>query len=463
MRLPFDTTLLPHTKGVFIVGGSIRDLLCHRIPIDYDVVVKNNPADFAHQLASKISGRLVEIGKHGQIMRRVISKKLLFDITPMNGTTIEEDLLQRDFTVNAMAVAASTGSLIDPLEGRRDLASQIIRMASMGVFHKDPVRLVRAYRLAASLNFNLEVNTRKILKRDAHLVNKSAKERIREELFKILECTGANVWLADMAHSGLLFFVLPELLALKKYCLGHADPEDFFKHTLNAVHWLEKLLKSKRLFKKISADANIQDPGTDRATLLKWAILLGGLCRPPSHRSNDVKFQNADNHALKSAAQARKICQRLRFSKRQTDTIHLIIANHQQPFMLFRVKQERSSYQGGFARFFMQCRDLTPDILLYALAIYLGRITSLDQNRNEFQNFIQILIGDYYSILLPRASKQPPLTGKDLIREFGLNPSVVFRRILARIEEEHLTRERLTRKQALGLVKELIAVNAVGS
>ena len=123
-------------------------------------------------------------------------------------------------------------------------------MASMSVFHKDPVRLVRAYRLAASLNFNLEMNTRKILKRDAHLVNKSAKERIREELFKILECTGANVWLADMAHSGLLFFVLPELLALKKYCLGHADPVDLIKLTLNAVHWLEKLLKSKGLFKK---------------------------------------------------------------------------------------------------------------------------------------------------------------------------------------------------------------------
>ena len=456
MLLPFDTTLLPHTNGVFIVGGSIRDLLYNRTPIDYDVVVKKNPAEFAHHLASKISGRLVELGKHGQIMRRVITNDLLFDITPMNGTTIEEDLLQRDFTVNAMAVAASNGSLIDPLNGRRDLASQKIRMVSMDVFRKDPVRLVRAYRLAAAFDFTIEVNTRKILKRDAHLVNKSAAERIREELFKILECSGANVWLSDMAHNGLLFFVFPELLALKNCRLDNADPRDLFEHTLDVYHWLEKLVISKGLFKKNSVDANIQDTGTDRATLLKWAILFGGFCTPASHHPANVKFQNADNHALKCAAQARKICQRLRFSKRQTDTIHLIIANHQQPFMLFRANQEHISYQKMFARFYMQCRNLTPDILLYALAIYLGRKPSLDPNRDEFQNFMQTLISDYYSILLPRASRQPPLTGKDLIQEFGLNPSAEFRHILARIEEEHLTREMLTRKQALRLVEELI-------
>ena len=445
MLLPFDTALFPHTNGVFIVGGSIRDLLCNRAPIDYDVVVKKNPADFAHHLAAKISGRVVELGKQGQIMRRVITKDLMFDITPMNGTTIEEDLLQRDFTVNAIAVAASTGSLIDPLEGQQDLASQKIRMVSMDVFHKDPVRLVRAYRLAAAFDFTIEVNTRKILKRDAHLVNKSAGERIREELFKILACKGAKVWLSDMALSGLLFFIFPELLVLKNCHFDNADPRDLFERALDAYHWLEKLVNS-----------SIQDIGTDRATLLKWAILFGDLCNPASHHPAELQNQNADNHALKSAAQARKICQRLRFSKQQTDTIHLIIANHQQPLMLFRAKQEHTSYREAFARFFMQCRDLTPDILLYALAIYLCRKPSLAQNRDEFQNFIQTLIKDYYSILLPRASKQLPLTGKDLIQEFGLNPSAEFRNILARIEEEHLTREKLTRKQARRLVEELI-------
>ncbi|MGD9139632.1 MAG: hypothetical protein PVH42_22915, partial [Desulfobacterales bacterium] len=306
MHLPFDTSLFPHTNGVFIVGGSIRDLLCNRTPSDYDVVVKENPADFALDLSSKISGRLVKLGKDGQIMWRVIAEDLLFDITTMNGTTIEEDLLQRDFTVNAMAMAASTGSLIDPFKGQQDLASQKIRMVSTDVFRKDPVRLVRAYRLAAAFDFTIEVNTRKILRRDAHLVNQSAGERIRDELFKILECKAAIVWLSDMALSGLLFFVFPEFLVLKNCRFDNADPRDLLEHTFDAYHWLEKLVNSRRLLKKNSVDTNIQDIGTDRVTLLKWAILFGGLCNPASHHPAELKSQNADDQALKCAAQARK-------------------------------------------------------------------------------------------------------------------------------------------------------------
>ena len=146
MILPFDTNIFPHKSGVFIVGGSIRDLMSNRTPFDYDVVVQHDVASFTNRLASKTSGRLVELGKQGQVMRRVITKDLIFDIMPLNGANIDEDLLQRDFTVNAMALSVSSGSLIDHVGGRRDLVSNKIRMVSKDVFRKDPVRLIRAYR-----------------------------------------------------------------------------------------------------------------------------------------------------------------------------------------------------------------------------------------------------------------------------------------------------------------------------
>ena len=107
MILPFDTNIFPYKGGVYIVGGSIRDLMCDRTPFDYDLVVQGDPASFARRLALKTSGRFVELGKHGQTMRRVITKNLLFDIMPLKGATIEEDLLQRDFTINAMPVEIS--------------------------------------------------------------------------------------------------------------------------------------------------------------------------------------------------------------------------------------------------------------------------------------------------------------------------------------------------------------------
>ena len=456
MMIPFDTTIFPHKRGVYIVGGSIRDLMCDRKPFDYDVVVQGDPASFAKRLASKTSGRFVELGKHGQTMRRVVTKGLIFDIMPLNGATIEEDLLKRDFTINAMAMAVSSGSLIDQLGGRQDLASKKIRMVSKDVFRKDPVRLVRVYRLAAAFDFSIDAETHTVLSRDAHLIRRSAGERVREEFFKILQCAGSHAYLAAMAHSGVLFNVFPELLTLKNYRLPGAHPHNLFEHTIDSYRGLEKLLDAGGQLEEASGDRLFQDVDAARATLLKWAILFHDIGIPSTQTPTGEETINFYSHALKSAAMARKICQRLRFSRRQTEPIGLIIANHLQPFFLFQAQQKKMSFQKEFTHFFMKCRDLTPDVLLHALAAFMGKKDTQDPGLKEFTDFIRTLIQNYYSILQPRASLPPPLTGNDLINEFGLKPSADFKRILQRIEEERLTRPVLTRHQALKLVEELI-------
>jgi poly(A) polymerase len=457
MILPFDTNIFPHKRGVYIVGGSIRDLMYNRTPVDYDVVVQGDPASFAKRLASETSGRFVELGKHGQTMRRIVTKDLLFDIMPLNGATIEEDLLQRDFTINAMAVAVSSGSLIDRLGGRRDLASKTIRMVSADVFCKDPVRLIRAYRLAAAFDLSIDADTHRVLARETHLITRSAGERVREEFFKILQCAGSHAYLADMAHSGLLFNVFPELLALKNYRPPGTHPHNLFEQTIASYHSLEKLLDAGAHPKKRSGNRLFQDIDDARATLLKWAILFHDIGIPTTQTLTEEETIHSYGHALKSAAMARKICQRLRFSRRQTDPIGLIIANHLQPFLLFQAQQKKISFQKAFTRFFMKCRDLTPDVLLHALAEFMGKKEPQDPELKEFTDFIRTLIQNYYSVLQPRASLPLPLTGNDLINEFGLRPSAEFKRILERIEEERLTKRALTRRQALKLVEELIS------
>jgi poly(A) polymerase len=467
MMLPFDTNIFPHKRGVYIVGGSIRDLMCDRTPFDYDVVVQGDPVSFAKRLASKTSGRFVELGKHGQTMRRVVTKDLLFDIMPLNGATIEEDLLQRDFTINAMAVAVSSGSLIDQLGSRQDLASKKIRMVSVDVFRKDPVRLIRAYRLAAAFDFSIDTDTHRVLARDAHLISRSAGERVREEFFKILQCAGSHAYLVGMAHSGLLFNVFPELLALKNYRQPGAHPKNLFEQTIDSYGGLEKLLDIGGQPKKMSGDRLLRDVDAARTTRLKWSILFHDIGRPTTQTLTEeqiIHFYShalksaamAQKHALKSAAMTRKICQRLRFSRRQTDPIGLIITNHLQPFFLFRAQQKKIPSPKAFIRFFMKCRDLTPDVLLHALAEFMGKKDPQDPELKEFTDFIRTLSRNYYSVLKPRASLPLPLTGNDLINEFSLKPSAEFKRILKRIEEERLTRQVLTRHQALKLVEELI-------
>jgi tRNA nucleotidyltransferase/poly(A) polymerase len=441
--------------------------MCDRKPFDYDVVVQGDPASFAKRLAAKTSSRLVELGKRGQTMRRVATEDLLFDIMPLNGATIEEDLLQRDFTINAMAVAVSSGHLIDQLGGRQDLASKKIRMVSADVFRKDPVRLVRAYRLATVFDLSIDADTHRVLARDAHLITRSAGERVREEFFKILQCAASHACLAGMAQIGLLFHVFPELRALKNYRLAGAYPQNLFEQTIDSCHGLEKLLDAGGWLDKVFGDRLFQDVDAARATLLKWAVLFHNIGLPTTRTITEeqiIHFNShtlknaamARKHALKSAAMARKICQRLRFSRRQTDTIGLIIVNHLQPFFLFRTQQKKLPVQKAFIHFFMQCRDLTPDVLLHALAEFVGKKDTQDPGLREFTEFIRTLIQDYYLVLQPRSSLPPPLTGNDLIDEFGLKPSAHFKRILEQVDQERLTKPVLTRQQALKLVEEYL-------
>jgi poly(A) polymerase len=265
-----------------------------------------------------------------------------------------------------------------------------------------------------------------------------------------------------------MFNVFPELLALKNYRLTGAHPHNLFEQTMDSYHGLEELLNAGIQLKKVSDDRLFQDVDATRATILKWAILFHDIGIPTMQTLTEEKtvhFYNdalksaamAPKHAFKSAAMARKICQRLRFSRRQADPIELIITNHLQPFALFQAQQNKIPFQKTFIRFFMKCRDLTPDVLLHALAEFMGKKEPQDPELKEFTDFIRTLIQNYYSVLQPRASLPPPLTGNDLINEFGLKPSAEFMRILKRIEEERLTQQVLmTRHQALKLVEELI-------
>ena len=181
MILPIDTNVFPQKKGVYIVGGSIRDLLCGRTPIDYDLAVTTAPDRFARSLASRTAGHVVEFGKHGHTILRVVTGDDYFDIMPLNGESIEDDLHRRDFTINALALELSYGNLIDPTGGRRDLAAKNVRMVDRDAFRNDPVRLLRAYRMAATFDFTIDKDTEAAISQDADLIRKSAAERIREE------------------------------------------------------------------------------------------------------------------------------------------------------------------------------------------------------------------------------------------------------------------------------------------
>ena len=456
MILPIDISVFPQKEGVYIVGGSIRDLLCGRVPQDYDLAVAWEPDNFARSLASKASGHLVKIGKRGHQVLRVVTGDYFFDIMPFNGASIEDDLNQRDFTINAMALELSSGRLIDPTGGKRDLAAKKVRMVSGDIFQKDPLRLIRAYRMAASFGFAIDKQTESAIVRDADLIQKSAGERIRDELFKILNHSGSRTQLVNMADSGVLFCVLPELLTLKNCPADDHQPAYFYERTLNAYQHLEQLLDNRELKSSQPAEALFEDIDAERSVLLKWAVLLHDLGRPSVRTitaGGSVKFYG---HAAKSADLARKICLRLKFSRRHCDRIELIVRHQNRPLFLFKARQKKIDIDRAFIRLFMKYGNLLPDIFLHALAQYASRRDSADPCLQIFSEFICEGIQKYYAVLRPRASQPLPLNGNDLIGKFGLKPSAAFKQILKAIEEEHLAGGNLTREKALVLVAKML-------
>jgi tRNA nucleotidyltransferase/poly(A) polymerase len=455
--LPFDTNILPFKTGVYVVGGSVRDLLVGRIPLDYDLVVHQDCINFASRLATTTGGHMVELGRQKQKVLRVVTKDRFFDIMPVNGTSIENDLARRDFSINAMAVDVSSGNLIDPLGGQKDLAAKKVRMVSREVFRKDPVRLIRAYRMAATFGFNIDKNTQAAIAADANLIQKSAGERIREELFKILQCTESHSYLSMMAHSDLLFSVFPEFLELRQRRMQPAGARTLFDQTLDSYNHLEKLLNPEDEFSRSIGIEALGNDDADRSLLIKWAILfhdLSGLPAKPPCANGEIN--NPGARANDSAARAQDICRRLRFSRRHSDTIAMIIRHHFKPIILFNAHQKNSPVEKEFIRLFLNCNDLTPDVLLHALAEFRGQREATDPVINEFTGFIRMLIQKYYTQLRPRASLPPPINGNDLINEFGMKPSAEFKHILKRVEEERLSQPTYSREEALKLVKNLL-------
>ena len=455
--LPFDTNILPFKTGVYVVGGSVRDLLAGRMPHDYDLVVHQDCINFANRLAATTGGHIVELGRQKQKVLRVVTRDRFFDIMPVNGTSIENDLRLRDFSINAMAVDVSSGNLIDPLGGQKDLAAKKVRMVSRDVFRKDPVRLIRAYRMAATFGFNIDKNTQAAIAADANLIQKSAGERIREELFKILQCTESHSYLSMMTRSDLLFSVFPEFLKLRQLRLQSTAPRTLFDQTLDSYNHLEKLLNPEDEFRRSIGIQALEDDDADRSIPMKWAILfhdLSGLPAKPPLANGEIN--NPGARANESTAMAQRICRRLRFPRRQSDTIEMIIRHHFKPIILFSAHQKNSPVEKEFIRLFLNCNDVTPDVLLHALAEFRGQREVDDPVINEFTGFIRMLIQKYYTQLRPRASLPPPINGNDLINKFGMKPSVEFRHILKRVEEERLSQPTYSREEALKLVEELL-------
>jgi tRNA nucleotidyltransferase/poly(A) polymerase len=446
---------LPRPSGAYLVGGTVRDLLLDRQPVDYDLAVEGRPEDFADLLLDSVPGRRVVIGKAGQSVLRVITPDATFDICAMAAGGVEADLARRDFTVNAMAVCLTSGRLIDPFGGRSDLTNGLVRMVSDAAFAQDPVRLLRAYRLAAQFDFKIDRHTATSISKEAWRITAAAGERLRDELFKLLSSTRGAGFLTQMADNKLLLRIFPELEPLADCRQPPPHKDNVLPHCLKTVACLEDLLTAPPDF--VNPHRGLIEPMNDPviAADLKCAALLHDIGKP-SCRSVDAQGRiHFHGHAAAGARRISRIGRRLRLSSRQTEYIRTVVAYHQRPLLLFNEWRRQGISPRATARLLKACGNLFPDLMLHALADNLCK--ALPAGREPFERFSCELIDRFYEQFQPTRRLAPLITGHDLIDRFKLKPSRLFKTILDEVDTARLAGSVRTRKEAIEAVEAMLA------
>jgi tRNA nucleotidyltransferase/poly(A) polymerase len=454
LKLPWLQGTFPLTlpRQVYLVGGSVRDLLIGRQPLDLDLAVAGNPRAFAQRLATHTGGRLVPLGKPGLMLYRIVRGSQVMDVSAVAGQSISDDLQRRDFTINAIALDVASGDIIDVCGGRADLAAGRVRLVSRSAFEQDPVRLIRAFRMAAVLGFEVTPETTAAVRDQAMLITKPAGERIRDELLKILETGRAADAITQMADCGLLSAMLPELAGL---CSERPDQKtrcSCFGHTLKAFSEIENLLADPRTVIPYDIDPVVWSLDSIPAAILKLAILLHELVRPSVDRNNLGRFQSppVDCDAVKT------ICARIKLSNRLTHYVDFIARKHRWPLLLFEAHRRKRLSNRAVNRFFMMSGDKTPDLFIHAAADAAGGTCEIGHQEQTFAGFARGLLRRYFTEFLPRKNSPPLLTGRDLIELLGLQPAPIFKSLLTRIEADRLAGRLQTRDAAIRRVKKML-------
>lgn len=501
---------LPDLSGmgpVYLVGGSLRDRILNRPSNDHDFAVPGNARAFAEKVAAKLGVRVIEMGREDKAIYRVVSDDKVLDFSPLHGKTIEDDLKRRDFTVNGLGFDLTSESLIDPVGGLDDIKSKTIRLISGDAILADPLRMLRAFRLAAVLGFDISPQTLSIIKERATLVDRSAGERIRAELFKMMGAERSFPYVEQMSRVGLLTKLIPELEPCRD-CPLNDSGYDVFQHVMRTYEEIEIVLNDyPALWPEHAEPIRSYLEQDNRKVLLKWAALLHDLGKPAT-RSVDPRPGRRRlrflAHEKRGAYIARGLCLRLRMSNQEGSYIELIVKNHLHPLLLFDARQRGTLTQRGIIRFIRRYEDDIIGFLIHSLAdqrAKAGQSIPADnahppepcpsrfdrppsaapqanagqasqtvrhpsrearwreaggQFLEAFEAFLREIVQRYFSDIKLTMTAPRLITGKDLIEHFGLTPSGLFGKLLQQVEEARLNREVRTREEAFKLVATLL-------
>jgi len=359
-------TLKSRGYPAFIAGGAVRDVLMGRHPEDYDIATTATP-----EAVLSAFPRTKPVGKaFGTTL--VIIEHRPYQITTLQSSggtytdLIEKDILRRDFTVNALFWDPLEDRMIDIVGGMKDLSLRRLRPVTTAerIFRDDPIRMLRAVRIAHSLGFAIDSTIPPAIRKHRDLIHRVSPERIQYEMTRILSSPNVLEALCPLVKTRLLFEIIPELWPLRR--LKQSPYHDFsaLSHTFRVLYFAEKLL---------NVSPFLLNPHLPKKHLVTLAALFHDIGKPETHTTDEAGNHHFYDHEDVGAPKVIEIMKRLRFPKKETLLVKNLVERHLYPLHLFRHYKENTLTQRAIGRFHRKTRRFLWPLLLLSSADQLAK------------------------------------------------------------------------------------------
>jgi tRNA nucleotidyltransferase/poly(A) polymerase len=418
-------------KKLFVVGGTLRDYLSRKPCTDFDLTGKNAAEigiNFSHHLNFKYVP--LDNTPNRKTVRVILDQNQHLDFTDLQGNNIEEDLSQRDFTINAMGqlLADFLGrrrNIIDPHNGQEDLKNKVIRVLPGPIFKSDPLRMLRAFRFAATLGFDIDEETLIKISQHKSLMTESAQERVWHELSLFFK-TPHTKSLLDLLHSsGILncFFSTTEK--------GYSYISDHYQRLENLIQEQDNVFPEHK-------DELRLNSFDYKSYLLKISVFL-----KEKNLSNETKIKSSE----------------ILFSPSPLDpNWNLRPSNEEIKFL-----DQTLNGAWHLSQMYVKKSSDLEEIFELTHTIHEELLASVFLFRSEFQStdedpvhFCNLILNFYFQQYLPTMNKTPLLNGADIIQKFNISPSPLIGKILHCVQKEHVLGNIATQEDAIALANKLI-------
>lgn len=470
-------------EPVWLVGGAVRDLLLGRSTTDFDFAVQGDGLALGRRLANTLGADYYDLDSSRSTGRLLLTtgegQRATFDFAGLRGRDIQQDLAQRDFTINAMAIpldaSGAAGPLIDPLGGSLDLRQKRLKPSSAESIADDPIRAVRAVRLAIELAFRLDAEATAQIRRARSPLDGVSPERLRDEFFRLLDGRSPGPAVRLLDHLGLIGGILPELEPLRGLAQPAPHAFDAFEHSLATVDHLARLaaLLSGRSGKAEAGDLTEASAlvrlgpyqahlaayldfspsfGRSRRSLLLWTALLHDSGKATSRAVDEEGRLRFFGHETVGSRIAVEVSRRLRLSAVEQAEVEMTVLHHMRPEWL---EAEGEPTRRAIYRFFRAAETTGPSVVLLSLADLEARYVPpvppavWDRRGALAGSLLQAWFEERTVVVAPPAL----LTGEEIMDLRNLRPGPDVGRIVEALREAQAAGDVTTREEAEAFVR----------